>query len=293
MKKKALFVAALLGATTTFGQIESKNGYQVLPEEGDIALSFDAVPVIDFALNAVNIMNNTGATASHPGYVSGFNQILVGKYFVDAETAYRAKLGINTISQTTSTFYDDPHDVATVANSTTWGEVEDVAKTSTSQIVLGGGMEMRRGHNRLQGFYGGEILFAISSSKAKNTYGYAYDTQAETDGTIFNGDSRVLSSKSGGFGMSIRGFGGVEYFFAPKISFGAEFGWGLGFASNGRGTTETEYWDDPAATGTATQRVETTEGASSSSAFGFQVDNSGAGAAIFGGSAALTMNFHF
>ncbi len=290
MKKKVLFVAALFGATSTFAQIESKNGWQVLPEAGDYAISMDAIPVIDFALNAVNIQNNVGSTAQHPGYVGGFNQVIVGKYFADATTAYRAKVAINTNSTKTTTYFDDLNDVATGVASP--AEVSDEMKSKTTQIILGGGMEMRRGHNRLQGFYGGEVLLGFNSSSTSNTYGMSYDATGETNGWLVGGDNRVTESKSGmGITFGLRGFAGVEYFFAPKISVGAEFGWGLGITTTPRGETTTEYWDDPNATGTNSQRTETKEGPNKSSSSGFQADNDISSA--LGSSAALTINFHF
>ncbi len=54
------------------------------------------------------------------------------------------------------------------------------------------------------------------------------------------------------FGIGVRGFVGVEYFFAPKISIGGEFGWGINFLSTAKGSSETEVWD-----GTGVKTTET------------------------------------
>jgi hypothetical protein len=290
MKKKMLFVAALFAASTTFGQFTSKNGHEVLPEEGDIALGFDAVPVLNFGLNMINIMNNTGQQAQHPGYVSGYSNIIVGKYFLASDMAVRGRLGINTMSQTNTMFYDNPVDVANGVASP--GEISDVMKSSSADWFVGGGVEMRRGHNRLQGYYGGELMLLFGNNKVDNTFGVAFNQTTEDAGVIGGGESRVLNSKDGYFGLGLRGFAGVEYFFAPKISIGAEFGWGLGLANSGRGEVTTESWDLATPSATANSNItETNPGNSSFKMSGFGVDN-GMGA-FLAPSGALMIHFHF
>jgi hypothetical protein len=290
MKKKMLFVAALFAASATFGQFTSKNGHEVLPEEGDIALGFDAVPVLNFGLNMINIMNNTGQQAQHPGYVSGYSNIIVGKYFLASDMAVRGRLGINTMSMTNTMFYDNPTDIANGVASP--GEVSDAMKTSSADWFIGAGVEMRRGHNRLQGYYGGELMLLFGNNKTNNTYGFEYSQVLEDDGFFFsNPNSRVMNSKSGYFGLGLRGFAGVEYFFAPKISVGAEFGWGLGMVNSGRGEVTTQSWGPATPTATANSVItETNQGSSSFKMSGFGVDN---GMSFLAPSAALMMHFHF
>jgi hypothetical protein len=288
MKKKMLFVAALFAASATFGQFTSKNGHEVLPEEGDIALGFDAVPVLNFGLNMINIMNNTGQQAQHPGYVSGYSNIIVGKYFLASDMAVRGRLGINTMSMTNTSFYDNPTDVVNGVASP--GEVSDVMKSSSADWFIGAGVEMRRGHNRLQGYYGGELMLLFGNNKTNNTYGFEYSQLLEDNFVIAAGDTRVMSSKNGYFGLGLRGFAGVEYFFAPKISVGAEFGWGLGMVNSGRGEVTTQSWDlAPSATANSVI-TETNQGSSSFKMSGFGVDN---GMSFLAPSAALMMHFHF
>lgn len=293
MKKTILTIFAVLGifAILNAQDLKSKNGYVILPETGDYCLGFNAVPVLDFALNALDIMSNAGTTSQHPGYVTGFNQIIVGKYFLAPEKAARVRFGINNNSVSTKTYGDDP----LVAVGT---KPENIllqsSKVSTKNWFIGAGLEMRRGHNRLQGFYGGEVLVGINSTTTKNQYEIAYDVTSETAGYMVAGDSRVLSDKSGmALSLGLRGFIGIEYFVAPKISVGAEFGWGFGLVTSPRGKTETEYWDIvPYSTATTpSEYIEEVEGNSSGKTMGFSVDNGINNA--FGSSAALTMHFHF
>jgi hypothetical protein len=294
MKKKMLFVAALFAASTTFGQFTSKNGHEVLPEEGDIALGFDAVPVLNFGLNMINIMNNTGQQAQHPGYVSGYNQVIVGKYFLSSEMAVRARLGINTFNSSTKTFGDNPLTPTAAANGTAENILLQTSNVASRGVFIGAGVEMRRGHNRLQGYYGGELFLGFSSMSAKNSYEIEYNGTAVDSAGLSSGASRVLSTSTGtSVTFGLRGFAGVEYFFAPKISVGAEFGWGFGMTTSPRGKNEVEHWGiAPGSTATtdAAYTIET-PGNSQGRVMGFGVDN-GINA-LLAPSAALMIHFHF
>ena len=93
MKKIATLVMALCIFTFASAQEESesdamvsKKGFVILPEAGDYALGFNAVPALNFALNAVNVFGNVGATAGNPTFVTGNANVIVGKYYV-SETA--------------------------------------------------------------------------------------------------------------------------------------------------------------------------------------------------------------
>lgn len=297
--KLAIMKKAIISLTLVFAvfalanaqDLTTKKGFTILPEAGDIVIGFNAIPVVDFFLNVSNIMVNTGQTAQHPGYVGGFNQVLVGKYFIEDLKAIRVKLAINTASAKTSTFFDNPIDVFNgVADP---GEVEDISKVGTSNIILGGGLELRRGHNRLQGFYGGELFLGFASNSVKNTWAVEMTQDAITnnytngDGTLVSA-GRLLDSKSGmGITFGLRGFAGVEYFVAAKISIAAEFGWGLGMVTNPRGVNNTQTWDFVNSVAETNENL----GANSGSNSGFQVDN-GINQ-LLGASAALSMYFHF
>jgi len=292
MKKILISLTMVFGiiAMVNGQELTSKKGFTILPEAGDYVIGFNAVPVVDFFLNAADIMTNAGTTSQHPGYVTGFNQVLVGKYFLEDTKAIRGKLAINTASAKTSTYFDNPDDVFNgVAEP---GELEDISKIGTTDIILGGGMEFRRGHNRVQGFYGGELLLGFASNSVHNTWGVEINNTSITNGyTNGNGSAlsgRVLENKSGmDITFGLRGFAGIEYFFAPKISIAAEFGWGFGMSTNARGSVTTEDWD---AVDLVVEETET-EGANSGSGMGFQVDN-GIGQTL-APSAALMMYFHF
>ena len=111
--------------------------------------------------------------------------------------------------------------------------VSDERTQKINQNAVGAGVEFRRGHNRLQGYYGGEAIVSWGNTKDSISYGNDLSqSNATPTSTNFlglnNNARRVLSRESNQiFGWGVRAFGGVEYFIAPKISIGAEFGWGL------------------------------------------------------------------
>lgn len=288
MKKVGLtLLVVLFIASSASAQLKNKKGQTILPEAGDIVLGFDAVPLIDLALNFSNIMVNTGQTAAHPGYVSGFNQVIVGKYFVSEKMAYRAKIGINTDRTSTTTYFKDPKDIlANPLDPDKWGELKDVNVTTSREIILVGGVEYRRGHNRLQGFYGGEALIGVKHSGTSDSYGVEMNQDAITNAWV--APLRQLSSSAGNaFSLGIRGFVGVEYFFAAKMSVGGEFGWGLGITTTPRGYVKNEKWNFT----DSKVEEEKVKGGSRGSKMGWQVDD-GFGKNLLP-SAALTVNFHF
>ena len=289
MKNVLLFVCTVSICALGFSQMTSKNGHTILPEAGDWALQMDGTPVVNMALNAVNIMNNTGDMGQHPGYVNNFGSVIVGKYFNSDDFATRYKIALNSFSGTTKNFGDDPLTEAS--------DDALISKTTESywNLKLGYGHEYRRGHNRLQGFYGYEALIGLHSGSdgdrnSKTTYEFSYEDMA---GEFGGGEYSNSTKQSLGVSLGARAFVGVEYFAAPKISVGAEFGWGLELIMNGRGsTTMTEVEWDSDDENHDVEEIESPVGEYDSSSFGFGVDEGGY-SLMDDMSASLTISFHF
>lgn len=273
MRKFILFSIMLAFSYLSFSQDElvSKKGFPILPEGGDYALGVDATPFINLFGNLIKI--NNGAAFADPSSFNFLNasNTIYGKYFLDAQTAIRAKVRIMMIS---NTYKNNVADDANTSDPS--AVVTDIWKQSTSQIILGAGYELRRGKGRLQGFYGGEFQLSLGgSSHDTYTYGNTMSTSdsiptstntpwTSTGAGYASGatTSRIVESKvAGGFGLGLRGFVGVEYFILPKISIGGEFGWGFSFNSVGTGYTTIESWDFT----TSAPKTTTTEVAGSSS----------------------------
>lgn len=264
MKKKVLLIAALFTAGISFtqAQMTSKKGTPILPEAGDYALGFNANSLTSYAGNLLN--GGSNGSLQPLGLAVGATTI-TGKYFVDANKAYRGMLQLDFGSNTVTTPTDDLS-----AGAAAGAKVDDEVKTSNMGITIGGGIEMRRGQGRLQGVYGPMALIQLGSSSTENTYGNSLDLSPA-------GSSRNTSTKTGStFGFGVGGFAGVEYFFAPKMSIGGEIMWTININSTGASETTTESYDGTATTST------TDEGGSSSS---FNVGTTPMGN--------ININFHF
>lgn len=244
--KKSIFLAAafcIAGATYAQDVLTSKKGTPILPQAGDYSIGIDASPFLEYAGNMFNGNVNNVA----PGFAYGPERpfSIYGKRFIDANSAYRAtfRLGFGSDSETSMT-----PDASPSANA---GDmVEDKVSESAMNITLGLGKEWRRGAGRLQGVYGGEALINLNSSTISNEYGNSLVDLAAIN------TPRDLEVKNGfGFGLGVRGFVGVEYFFAPKMSFGAEYGYALIFATKGYGETTSESYN-----GTSTEETTTETG---------------------------------
>lgn len=261
--------------------LKSKKGDVILPEEGDWSIGIDAAPFFRYAGNMFN-SNSSNTAPSWNGYTPNSGISLIGKMFKDNSTAYRAVISIrkHNMSETNQIrmaeampspdlYFADPRQTVT-----------DRHSMGYNGLVVGGGIEKRKGSTRLQGFYGGEVLLSFQGAvKHKYEYGnaltqnpaadqpdvdangtYSTDWSGSTGvanlvtGTSTNGagqlhiqqtagvtTARALSSRTGSsWGFGLRGFIGAEYFFMPKMSIGGEFGWGLAFTKTGDTVTEYE-----------------------------------------------------
>ncbi len=263
MKKRVLLIAAVFVASASFAQdaMTSKNGTPILPEAGDYAIGFDAGNLTGYFGNMLNGNTNNGAANLNLMQ----NQTIYGKMFIDANKAYRGmvRLGFGSNTDRTSVADISP-------NAQAGDQVEDEVKNSNMNITIGGGIEMRRGKGRLQGVYGPMAMISLGSSSTENTYGNDIEDMGA-------GTSLTTETKAGGsFGLTLGAFGGVEYFFAPKMSVGAEISWGINFNSQANGETTTETYD-----GTATTSSTSETGGSSS--FGLDVQPN----------SMISLNFHF
>jgi hypothetical protein len=269
--KKVVLTATLIAMIgfANAQEMMSKKGFPILPEEKDWSIGFDALPVLRYFGNLASGSTSTNDAAID--YQVPFT--IVGKYMKDANTAYRAKVRIGFSSTSMDSFIDDETSANPDAN------VTDTRKSSAMNITLGGGIQKFKGKGRLKGYYGAEAAIMIGSADTTYSYGNAINAANQdasansTDfGSNINGTTRITENKSGTtFGISLRGFIGAEYFFAPKMSVGAEYGWGLMLSSAGEGNVTTEGFD-----ATANNTVSNSVKTAGHSSFGIDVDNSNA-----------------
>jgi len=231
MKRYTLIIATLFVAGAVMSQdLTSKKGELYLPEAGDYAIGIDAAPFLNYVGNLIGGADgNVAPTFGPHPLVQGAGPIghsIYGKMMIDATSAYRANVRLGIQSITTKTI---------VADLATAGEtVEDKTKVGVTGVTIGLAKEFRRGNTRLQGVYGAGAQITYNSMKTTFEYG----------NTLENMGSQLVEQKTGStFGLIVAGFAGVEYFFAPKMSVGGEYGFGIAFNSTGNGSTTTDVFD--------------------------------------------------
>lgn len=233
--RKLLLVLALLATVPAMCQegevLKNKNGVEILPQKGDIALGLNMIPFFDWMGNMFNNSTNNDFSL---GYIGNQNPAIAntifGKYMLSTRSALRVNLGLAFYNGTMTNlvyndFSNDPLD-----------QVQDSYTNSTSTFNLAVGYEMRRGKRRLQGFFGGDFIVGTTSETESYIWGnnFATNNITPTSTTNFNTGassqvaSRTLSTNTGlGLNLGLRAFVGVEYFVAPSISLGFELGWGV------------------------------------------------------------------
>lgn len=220
----------------------TKRGYKILPEEGDFAIGIDATPFLQYLGNLFN------KDANKAPFVDGYKGAIYGKYFLTDNMAIRARLSLDISSLNykgvvpdNAAIYLNPmnSDATTV----------DVQTINHQAFGLAAGWEYRRGYRRLQGFGGGEIGAGFGNTTSRYEYGNPMTelnqnpTSTDFDGNVFT-NGRVTEIKHGTtWNAFVAGFIGVEYFIAPKLSIGGEFGLGCILNGTSQGTRATEQWD--------------------------------------------------
>lgn len=215
----------------------SKRGVYLLPQAGDFALGVEATPFLEYLGNIFT------SSFNYAPIFDGVDQTLYGKYFLQDDRAIRARLTLNVANRAIKGGVLDQVDPDVT--------LLDVQHITTADIQLGLGYEFRRGHGRVQGFYGGEAILGVRSNKTKYDWAnpmtdtYTNPTSVDfVDGGFFNPTTRITESKSGmNIFVGVGAFGGVEYFIAPQISIGGELGLGINFGLSTQGETTTERWD--------------------------------------------------
>ena len=245
----ALIVYAMSFAQSN-DQLQNKKGVDIMPVSGEWGVGMNAVPIFNYIGNTFN-GNISNLNMSSNKFVSYWaSNTLFGKYMTSNDNAIRAHLRIGQYNNTYSNrVYDD-------TKNSPDSIVTDTYKNSSSFYNFGVGYEFRRGKTRLKGIYGGEVLYQFQRGISTdytygNDFGIGNQTPTATSWFSWGGVSgegsngeRLVSQSGGNLnGFGLRGFIGAEYYIAPKICFGTEFGWGLMYAATSEMTSTTEYYD--------------------------------------------------
>ncbi|BDS12116.1 hypothetical protein [Aureispira anguillae] len=250
MKKKILLALLVLSVLSTQAQdddnapLTGKKGQAVLPTKGDIGLGINMIPFFYWLGNSFNgTSNNTYASDDKFFSIFG-NAVIIGKYMLTDKSALRLAWGINFGHSEKEKYVRD--DASNLPNAM----VKDVRSLDWSRASLAIGYEMRKGKRRLQGFFGGDIRLTYNqNSDFRYSYGNGYSLAnivptSYNWGNNINGNRRkTMDTGLNVLGVGLRAFVGAEYFFAPKVCIGAEFGWGVMYRHTLAVTVTEEYYE--------------------------------------------------
>ena len=277
---RKLFLTAAFASVVAFANSQtmmSKNGTAILPEANDWSIGFDANPLFNYVGNMFNNSTNNSLWMNYP---SNNSMTIVGKCVKDESTAHRAKVAINFGSQTNT---------ASTSSFTSFDSLftPNELKISSSNITLGAGLQKWRGKGRLKGYYGAEAMIGFGSSGDSTA---TYLKSLNTSNGL--GSIQVTENKGGSlFGFGVNGFIGVEYFFAPKMSFSAEYTWGVSISSVGESEISYQIVENPSGTPVVSSK---TDKGSKSSSFNVGVGNTVTPNIINSGSnGSIVLSFYF
>lgn len=173
--------------------LTNKNNRVILPEKNDIAIGFSTNTIFNYIGNLFNNSENNSLNLKLLD-----NSQLFLKYYLTKNTAVNVRLGITMTNR--EILYNTDYS-------------EYIIDEEYSQLKFSAGYEKRRGLTRLQLVYGGELNFFF------NDVNYWGDIPP---GAGFIPPKRTMPNE-----IELRGFAGIEYFLAPKISVGGQCGLGL------------------------------------------------------------------
>jgi hypothetical protein len=267
MKKFIKLSLVLLSGTSLIAQgndqIQNKNGVDIMPVQGEWALGA-GLPMnvlTGFAGNMFGFTgnNNLGNSLYRNSAIGTSGISLFGKYMVSDNNAYRLSFyneGYDELYR-----YDVTDDLSNSPDTM----VVDTYRYNYSYSQVSAGYEYRRGTTRLRGIYGGEAFLGWSGGWSDHyTYGNTMGIGNMAPTTAWGSQAmRTVSNTSSSFlTIGARAFVGVEYFIAPKICLGTEFGWTARYERTGKSVLTQEFFqlDDTGLEGQVVTKTTTSSG---------------------------------
>ena len=243
-KITALLMLSVLPLGVLTAQELNEKDY--LPKAGDWAIGIDMQPVYEFFGNlfytgqggAATNRNSLGQFGGEETFgIANIPFSIMGKYMLDNTMALRVNLGLGKQVLNNNEFA--PDDLARFLDPLSEADVIDNQKINRAAYSIAAGLEFRRGKERIQGYAGADLLFAMNKTKYNYTWGNAIteinQTPSHTNnfgyaaGAGYNpgyagylNGERVLENYSNSLFLGVAGRVGVEYFVVPKLSFGGE-----------------------------------------------------------------------
>ena len=241
MKRKVILSVLLMAfmGTTLLAQEETKKKRTLeLPKAGDIALGIDVVPMFKYVGNFFNgTTDNAYNTFGGESAITFDNPInnptvsIMGKYMITDTWAARLNVGIlythkntRTYKQNDAALLEDPLSLAKVVD-------ENIVNNTGASFALGA--EYRRGYRRIQGFAGGNLIYAFGEYNRHYNYGNAITEVNQTPTRAFGGAANPVQDWTAAYitetfhagntqYIGLSAHVGVEIFLASHLSIGGE-----------------------------------------------------------------------
>jgi len=202
------------------------------PSQGDFSIGFDVTPIFSFVGNIFNgTENNTFSPLAGRPVLSTTGApfptaTIMGRYMLRDNVALIANIGLMGSSIRTRAYVQD--DYAFMFDPLNRDRLIDVQRERQNGFSLMLGAERRVGQNRIQGIFGGGLVFASARSTTTFEWANQMTEVNRTPSAGFTGQfdtygGRTLESRTlmptTSWGVATHA--GVEYFIAPGISIGA------------------------------------------------------------------------
>lgn len=229
----------LMLSVLPLGVLTAQEEKDYLPKAGDWAIGIDMQPVYQYIGNMFNGYGTDG-TANTLNQFGGEDALgiigdvsIMGKYMLDNTTAIRFNVGMEKDNIHNATYQID--DKALFLNPLSEAKVTDVEHWNSAYYSIAAGIEFRKGKDRIQGYYGADLVLATGKERYKFDYGNAVtELNQSPHRTNYNGvglgvanpgywsNVFITESFEKDVIFGIAGKLGVEYFIAPKLSLGGE-----------------------------------------------------------------------
>lgn len=215
-----------------------------LPKAGDFGVGIDVVPVFRYVGNLFNgTQNNTldsfGGSptlgADFIGNVVNPNVSIMGRYMITDHLVGRLNVGV--IADVVQNSFYVTDDAAQAIDPMSEAQVVDTQTMTKAGASVALGLSYRMGKNRVQGYFGGDLVYGVASYNNTYSYGNAITELnqsptrhdfGETPATTPSqwSDAFILSSQSVN-NSTIHCFGlglhvGMEIFLTSYMSLGGE-----------------------------------------------------------------------
>lgn len=228
----------LILSVLPLGVLTAQEEKDYLPQAGDWAVGIDMQPVYALFGNIANgtAGNGLGQFGGEDPLLGGIS--IMGKMMLDKTTALRVNVGIGKDLDKTYRYQYDDEPRLSQSNPVSEQKVEDLNQHNRAVYSLAAGIEFRKGKDRIQGYFGGDVVFGMRKDRYKFSYGNALTdmNQLPTRTNYNNAGPAALAVNPIGYWSAtyatekyqntlvagIAGKVGVEYFIVPKISFGGE-----------------------------------------------------------------------